>query len=231
MENELKTRAVRLSPAEQYQIRKSIIRLLKQGKSNEEIAEIEDVSLRHVQNTKKQYKDGGIAAIRPKTRGRRKGEKRTLTPEQEKEIQNTIVDKTPEQLCFKECMWNRKNIVELVRQKYGITLPESTMGVYLARWGFSVQRPAKRAYKQNEEQVTNWVESEFPGITERAKAEDAEIYFGDETGCKINQPACAVMRPLDRPLWSELKRNTSGSTCCRQFQIAENCVLYFTRTI
>ena len=33
MENELKTNAVKLSPDEQYQIRKSIVRLLKKGKA------------------------------------------------------------------------------------------------------------------------------------------------------------------------------------------------------
>jgi transposase len=189
MENELKTQAVRLGPEEQYQIRKSIIRLLGNGKKNKEIAEILDVSLRHVQNTKKQYGDGGISAIKPKTRGRRKGAKRTLTQEQEKEIQSIIVDKTPEQLEFKECMWSRKNISELIRRKYGIPMPESTMGVYLARWGFSVQRPAKRAYKQDAQQVENWMESEFPGISERAKSENAEIFFGDETGLQ-NQATC-----------------------------------------
>ena len=101
MENELKTNAVRLGQKEQYQIRKSIIRLSKKGKSNKEIAEIEDVSLRHVQSTLRMYADGGIAAIKPKTRGRRHGAKRTLTPEQEKEIQQIIADKTPEQLRFK----------------------------------------------------------------------------------------------------------------------------------
>jgi transposase len=90
---------------------------------NEEIAEILNASLRHVQNTKKQYEDGGISAIKPKTCGRRKGTKRTLTPEQEKEIQ-FIVDKTPEQLKFKEYMWSRKNISALVWQKYGINMPE-----------------------------------------------------------------------------------------------------------
>lgn len=189
MEKELKTNAVRLSPEEQYQIRKSIIRLSKKGERNEEIAEILDVSLRHVQNTKKQYADGGIAALKPKTRGRRYGAKRMLTLEQEKAIQQIIVDKTPDQLKFKECMWSRKNIAELIRQKYKIDLPVSTLGVYLARWGFSVQRPTKRAYKQDEEKVKNWVESEFPGITERAKEENAEIFFGDEAGLQ-NQASC-----------------------------------------
>jgi transposase len=189
MENELKTQAVRLSPEEQYQVRKSIIRLSKNGKKNNEIAEILDVSLRHVQNTKKIYADGGFVAIKPKTRGRRVGAKRTLTPEQEKEIQSIIVDKTPEQVKFKECMWSRKNISELIRRKYGIDMPESTMGVYLSRWGFSVQRPTKRAYKQDEEKVKNWVGSEFPSISERAKNENAEIFFGDETGLQ-NQATC-----------------------------------------
>ena len=59
MENELKTNAVKLSPEEQYQIRKSIVRLSKKGKTNDEIAEILDVSERHVRSVKKQYSEGG----------------------------------------------------------------------------------------------------------------------------------------------------------------------------
>jgi transposase len=182
MENDLKTNAVRLSQEEQYQIRKSIIRLSKSGKNNSEIAEILDVSLRHVQNTKKAYADGGIAAIKPKTRGRRRGDKRTLTPEQEKEICCIIVDKNPEQLRLPGCMWTRENIRQLIREKYKIVMPLSTLGYYLERWGFSVQRPVKRAYKQDEKQVVQWLDVEFPNISERAKAENAEIFFGDECG-------------------------------------------------
>ena len=66
MENELKTNAVKLSPNEQYQIRKSIIRLSKKGKTNGEIAEILDVSERHVRSVKKQYSEGGLAALKVK---------------------------------------------------------------------------------------------------------------------------------------------------------------------
>ena len=140
MENELKTNAVKLGPDEQYQIRKSIIRLSKKGKTNGEIAEILDVSERHVRSVKKQYSDGGLAVLKPKKRGRSTGEKRILTPEQEKEIQKIIVDKDPMQLKFKECMWSRNNIAELIFQKYKIRIKLSTLGYYLQRWGFSVQR-------------------------------------------------------------------------------------------
>jgi len=182
MEKELKTNAVHLSQEEQYQIRRNIIRLCKKGKTNDEIAEILDVSLRHVQNTKKQYTDGGIEAIKPKKRGRRTGGQRKLTPEQEWEIRKIIVDKCPEQLKLPGCMWTRENIRDLIKQKYKIDMILSTLGYYLERWGFSVQRPKKKAYKQDEEQVADWVDREFPGIRERAKEEKAEIYWGDETG-------------------------------------------------
>lgn len=147
-----------------------------------EIAIALDVSRSYVYATRKAYNEKGIVGIKPGKRGRRKGDKRILTPEQEREIQGIIAEKTPEQLKFKECMWSRNNIRSFILQRYKIDLPLSTLGYYLVRWGFSVQRPVKRAYKQDEEKVKSWVEIEFPGISARAKEENAEIYFGDETG-------------------------------------------------
>lgn len=182
MEYELKTNAKHATPEEQYQIRKNIVRLYKSGKTGKEIANLLDVSEGHVSGVCKSYNDGGIAAIKPKKRGRKEGTKRKLTPMQEKEIREIIVDKNPDQMRLKGCMWTRKNISELIMHKYKITMPQSTLGYYLERWGFSVQRPIKRAYKQDEAKVKEWVESEFPGINERAKTENADIYFGDEVG-------------------------------------------------
>jgi transposase len=182
MEKELKTNARQATTEEQYAIRKSIIRLLKEGKSGREIAKLLDVSEGHVSNTKKAYEKDGIAGLKIKARGRRMGGQRILSPEQEQEIRKTIVDKNPEQLRLSGCMWTRSNIRELIRQTYGLTLPLSTLGYYLSRWGFSVQRPVKRAYKQDEKKIEKWLESEFPGISKRAKEENAEIFFGDETG-------------------------------------------------
>jgi len=147
-----------------------------------EIAELLDVSERHVKATRASYKKDGFAGINLKQRGRKTGDGRTLTPEQEKIIRETIVDKNPDQLKLKGCMWTRKNIAELVKQLYDISMPLSTLGYYLERWGFSVQRPTKRAYKQNSEQVDRWLNETYPSIAERAKAENAEIYWGDETG-------------------------------------------------
>jgi len=182
MDKELKTNAKHASPEEQFQLRKSIVRLSKQGKKPAEIAEILDVSRRHVESTIKKYREQGFAGIKQKQRGRRMGAKRSLTPEQEREIRNMIVEKNPEQLKLKGCMWTRANIAELIMGKCGISLPLSTLGYYLKRWGFSVQRPTKRAYKQNPEQIDKWLHETYPSIAARAKAENGEIYWGDETG-------------------------------------------------
>ena len=179
---ELRTNAKKLSQTEQYLLRKNIIRLLKKGQAPDEIAQTLDVSRSHVYATKKAYDEKGMAGIKPGKRGRRHGAKRILNPSQEQEIQRIIVDKNPDQLKLPGCMWTRENIRELIEQKYKIVMPLSTLGYYLERWGFSVQRPVKRAYRQDEKKIEDWVEREFPGIKERAKEEDAEIFFGDETG-------------------------------------------------
>lgn len=181
MEEELEINAKKLSPNEQYQIRLGIIRLWKKEKSDSEIAEIFSVSERHVRLVKKKYQSGGLSAIKLKRRGRKKGDKRILTSEQEAEIQQAIVDKTPDQLKFKECMWCRKNIAALIKERFGVEVKPSALGYYLERWGFSVQRPVKRAYKQDQGKIDEWLNKEFPGISKRADEENAEIFFGDET--------------------------------------------------
>ena len=73
MEKELKIEAVKLSPKEQYLIRKNIVRLLEQKKTNSEIAEILGVSERHVRSVKKTYSEKGIEGLKPQKRGREKG--------------------------------------------------------------------------------------------------------------------------------------------------------------
>jgi len=61
---ELRANAKMLSPEDQYQLRKSIIRLLKKGLAPGEIAETLDVSRSHVYATKKTYDEKGIEGIK-----------------------------------------------------------------------------------------------------------------------------------------------------------------------
>jgi transposase len=67
-----------------------------------------------------------------------------LTTEQEKVIIAIITEKSPNDVGFREYLWTRKLCAELVKQQFGIEMPLSTMGHYLARWGFTSQRPKKK---------------------------------------------------------------------------------------
>ena len=107
MEDELKTDALNTGSKGQHELWKTIIRMLKDGKKGNQIAKDLGVSKGHVSNVKKLYEAGGAASLKPKKRGTPAGKNKILSPEQEKEIQKIIVDKTPEQLRFKECLWTR----------------------------------------------------------------------------------------------------------------------------
>lgn len=84
MEIELEINSKKLSPNEQYQIRLNIVRLWKHGRADSEIAEIFNVSERHVRSVKKKYMSDGLKEIKPKKLGRKQGAKRILTKEQKK---------------------------------------------------------------------------------------------------------------------------------------------------
>jgi hypothetical protein len=51
----------------------------------------------------------------------------------------------------------------------------------LARWGFTPQKPIRRAYEQSPQAVGKWLAQTYPEVARRAKKEDAEIHWGDET--------------------------------------------------
>jgi transposase len=51
----------------------------------------------------------------------------------------------------------------------------------LKRWGFTPQKPIKRAYEQRPEAVKAWLDEQYPKIEAQAKAQGGEIHWGDET--------------------------------------------------
>lgn len=68
-------------------------------------------------------------------------------------------------------------------------MPIRTVGEYLSRWGYTPQRPLKRAYQQKPELVEKWLKEVYPEIARRAKEEGAEIQWGDETGMRSDSHA------------------------------------------
>lgn len=179
MEN---TDARKLSKEVQQELRNQIIRLRNRGRTNRETAKIVGVSEPHASALWNKYQKGGKTAIQVKIRGRRNGEKKTLSDEQEQKIQKLVIDKMPDQMKLPFALWTREAIRQLVQQQFGVVMPIRTIGEYLKRWGFTLRKPVKLAYEQNPDAVNRWLQEDYPVITAQAKKDKAEIYWGDETG-------------------------------------------------
>jgi len=163
-------------------LRKQAIRLIKTGKTQQEIADNFGVHLNTVGSWWRNYQKEGKKALHVNKRGLKSGQGRLLTAEQEKEIQKMIIDKTPDQLKLPFVLWDRKAVKELIQSQYRVNVAIRTIGDYLLRWNFSPQRPVKRAYEQQPKTVQRWLDEVYPEIQIKAKQEDAEIHWGDETG-------------------------------------------------
>lgn len=176
--------ARKLEPAAQYELRKQVIRAWKRGRNRVQISE--DVGLSYVAvcnivNRFRRMEEQDVRGLAPARRGRRVGEDRALTNEQEMHLQRLICEKRPEQLKMEFALWNRAAVMELIEREYGIKLSVRGIGNYLKRWGFTPQKPIKKAYEQRPQAVQSWLDEQYPEIEKRAKAEGAEIHWGDET--------------------------------------------------
>ncbi|MDR3186047.1 MAG: hypothetical protein LBU04_04485 [Christensenellaceae bacterium] len=79
------------------------------------------MSLRRVQTLVKEYKETGKIS-KPKLRGRKIGEKKILSPEQERVIKRLITDKCPDQYKFECMLWTPNAVRELIFQRFGLKL-------------------------------------------------------------------------------------------------------------
>ena len=164
-----------------HERRKQVVRLHKQGIKIMQIVPMTGLSYPTVRSAIDLFESGGWSAVKPSLRGRARGDGRLLSQAQEDAIQRLIIDTRPEQLKMDFHLWSRGAVGQLISQEFGIKLQVRSIGKYLTRWGFTPQKPIKRAYEQSPAAVQAWLQGEYPAIEQRARSEGAEIHWGDET--------------------------------------------------
>jgi transposase len=147
-----------------------------------------------------QYEKVGPHALPGDRTGRPVCSGRMLTPEQEQAIQEQMDSKSPQELGIASALWTRKAVQALIQQQTGRRLAIRTVGEYLRRWGYTPQKPVRKAYRQDPEAVAEWLEKTYPEIERRAAAESGEIHWGDETGVRSTcQHGRGYAHPGDTP--------------------------------
>ncbi len=134
-----------LSREARHERRVQVIRLREAGQTYDAIAAQTGLSRTGVFDICRRYTRGGAGALQDAIGGRQVGEGRYLSAEQEQEIRELICSKTPDQLQMPDALWTRGAVAALITQRFGIRLAVRTMGLYLSRWGFTPQKPLRRA--------------------------------------------------------------------------------------
>lgn len=173
-----------LNPTTQDYLRQQAIRLREQGKRASEIANYLGVHRTTVSGWWRQYKQEGETALHQQKRGNRLGEGRILSSSEEARIQQLMQEHFPDELSIDSALWTRSAVQTLIDCECGVEMPIRTVGEYLKRWGYTPQKPLKRAYEQDPQTVKAWLETDYPAIEQQAKSEDAEIAWGDESGLR-----------------------------------------------
>jgi transposase len=174
--------ARRLSRDALEDLRRRVVRAVKNGMSQVDAAEVFAVSVRSVTRWVNAERRGGDRALRPGRPGRRPEEQKALSRAQQRVVCRTIVNQSPEQAGGHGQLWTRAAVAELIRRRFAVRISLPTTGKYLKRWGLSPQRPIRRAYEQNPALVRRWLAETYPGIAAAARAEGALILWLDQCG-------------------------------------------------
>lgn len=176
-----------LSPEAQEAMRRKAVGAVVGGMTQVEAARVFGVTRQAVGKWMKAYRESGAKALKAKRRGRPRGG--SLKPWQAAQVAKAVVDRRPEQLKMPFYLWTREAVARLIEERFGVRLSVWTVGRYLRRWGFTPQKPLRRAFEQNPVAVRRWLEEEYPSIQRQAKREQARIYWGDEMGLRSDHAA------------------------------------------
>lgn len=143
----------------------------------------------------KAHRQRGDRALDARRRGRRPGHTK-LTDAQQLQIATLVAGRNPDQLKLPGFLWTRALVAELILRELGIEVGEETVGRYLRAWGFSPQKPMRRAYEQSDEAVRRWLEQTYPAIEKAARRQRAEILWVDESGLRSDHTAGRTWAPI-----------------------------------
>lgn len=182
------TDARTLSAEAQEDLRRRVVRAVtEQGLSKAKAVRTFGVSKTALFGWLKAVRQRGERALAARPRGRPK--RSTLPGHQAATTVRIMTERCPDQLKLSFALWTREAVAELIERRWGRRLSVWTVGRYLKKWGFTPQKPLRRAYERNPAAVRKWLDEEYPAIAREAKREGAEIHWGDEMGLRSDHQA------------------------------------------
>ncbi|MFQ5913441.1 MAG: IS630 family transposase [Nitrospinota bacterium] len=184
-----------MSAQAQEDLRRRVVGAVEEGLSQAEAARLLGVSRQSVNTWMRRHRQGGAAALRTGSRGR--PPRPRLRPEEGRQAVRLITDRCPDQLKPPFALWTRQAVQRLLAERFGVTVSVWTVGRYLTDWGFTPQKPLRRAYEQKPA-AARWLKKEYPALRRLARLEGAQIYWADEMGFRSDHQAGRSFSPKGR---------------------------------
>lgn len=168
-----------LSHATLEEMRRIAISRVQGGESQRAVAASLQVHWNTVAKWMRAFRQGGLDAVASR---KASGPKPKLTERQIARVRRTIIGKDPRQLNFGVALWTLPVVAQLIERQCAVALHETTVGRLLRRLGLTPQRPVRRSFLRDEEEIRAWMSTEFPAIVRQARRRQATLLFADEAG-------------------------------------------------
>ena len=193
----------KLSPQAQQELRHRVVHAIhKEQMSQTEACRIFGVGRTSIYNWLKAHQKDGDAALKSHKRGPKHQSR--LAGHQAATVVRLIANRCPDQLKLPFALWTRDAVRQLIEKRYDISVSVWTVGRYLQHWGFTPQKPLRRAYEQDPQAVQRWLEHDYPVIHRQVRTERAQIHWATKWECVRTIRPDAVMVSKDiRPSFLE----------------------------
>lgn len=115
-----------------------------------------------------------VAVLMARTWNHKRGPVPKLTEEQQAYIYELICKLPPWRYKLKDQLWDRENVLRLVKGRCGIELSKRTVEAYLRQWGFTLAAPPSARCTTA---IQSWLTMNFADTQRQAADDGAPIYW------------------------------------------------------
>jgi transposase len=154
------------SPEELERRRNRAIDLLKQGYQPVEVAHMLGVDRRSVRRWNASYRAQGLRGLSMKPAA---GRPTKLDAKERKKL-DAILLKGARAAGFPTDLWTCPRVAQVIEARFGVSYHVDHIGRLLHSFGWSPQKPARRAVERDEDFIEGWVKTQWPRIKKKPRA-------------------------------------------------------------
>ncbi len=137
--------------------------LFRQGWRQRQIAVVLGVSEGAVSQWLAQARRAGPQALQQRPRS---GRPPRLSPTQQAQAV-ALLGRGATAFGFRGDRWTRQRVATLLQREFGVRYHPTQVGRLLARWGWTRQKPVRRARQRDEAAIRAWREEQYPALVKR----------------------------------------------------------------